>query len=65
MVWYGSVRMRTPFTYDFICEWLLKASFKRVDRCAYRRTASAYPRIPHPTITEKRHDNATTSVLDH
>lgn len=57
--------MRTPFTYDFICDWLLKASFKRVDRCAYRRTASAYPRIPHPTITEKRHDHATTSVLDH
>jgi hypothetical protein len=34
MIWYGSVR--TPFTFDFIEEWLLKAGFQRVVRSAIK-----------------------------
>jgi SAM-dependent methyltransferase len=43
LVWYGSVR--TPFTWEFARELLLKAGFRRVARCAYRLTASAYADI--------------------
>ena len=43
IVWYGSVR--TPFTWDFAEEALGKAGFGEIARCAYRRTASAYPEI--------------------
>jgi len=43
LVWYGSVR--TPFTYDFIEEWLRKAGFREVTRCAFKQTHSAYTDI--------------------
>jgi SAM-dependent methyltransferase len=43
LVWYGSVR--TPFTYDFIEEWLRKAGFRDVNRCAFEQTYSVYPAI--------------------
>jgi predicted SAM-dependent methyltransferase len=43
LVWYGSVR--TPFTWEFARELLLKAGFGRVTRCAYRLTASSYAAI--------------------
>lgn len=43
LVWYGSVR--TPFTWDFARELLLKAGFRRVERCAYRVTVSPYAAI--------------------
>jgi len=40
ITWYGSVR--TPFTFDFIAEWLQKAGFRFVTRCVYKQTASDY-----------------------
>lgn len=43
LVWYGSVR--TPFTYDFIAEWLVRAGFCDVKRCAFQRTYSAHADI--------------------
>lgn len=43
LVWYGSVR--TPFTYEFVEEWLRKAGFRDVTRCAFKETQSAYPDI--------------------
>jgi len=43
LVWYGSVR--TPFTYEFIEEWLRKAGFRDVARCAFKHTHSAYTDI--------------------
>ena len=43
LVWYGSVR--TPFTYEFIEEWLQKAGFRDVTRCAFKQTHSAYTDI--------------------
>ena len=43
LVWYGSVR--TPFTYEFIEEWLRKAGFRDVTRCAFKQTHSAYTDI--------------------
>ncbi len=43
LTWYGSVR--TPFTYDFIEEWLGKAGFHEVTRCSFKRTHSLYPQI--------------------
>ena len=43
LVWYGSVR--TPFTYDFIEEWLRKAGYREVNRCAFKHTHSVYPGI--------------------
>lgn len=43
LVWYGSVR--TPFTYEFIEEWLRKAGFQDVTRCAFKQTHSAHPDI--------------------
>jgi hypothetical protein len=43
ITWYGSVR--TPFTWEFTHELLLDAGFARVERCAYRTTASRYPEI--------------------
>lgn len=43
LVWYGSVR--TPFTYDFIEEWLRKAGFREVNRCAFKQTHTVYPAI--------------------
>lgn len=42
-VWYGSVR--TPFTFDFIEEWLGKAEFRQVKRCAFKQTQSGHPGI--------------------
>jgi SAM-dependent methyltransferase len=43
LTWYGSVR--TPFTWEFARELLLKAGFRHVVRCAYRLTASAHAEI--------------------
>ena len=43
LTWYGSVR--TPFTWEFARELLLRAGFRRVVRCAFRLTASAYAEI--------------------
>jgi predicted SAM-dependent methyltransferase len=43
ITWYGSVR--TPFTWEFARELLVKAGFTRVDRCAYRRTMTPYAGI--------------------
>ncbi len=43
LVWYGSVR--TPFTYDFIEEWLRKAGFREVTRCAFKETHSVHAEI--------------------
>jgi SAM-dependent methyltransferase len=45
LTWYGSVR--TPFTWAFVRELLDRAGFRRVERCAYRRTVS-----PHADIVE-------------
>ena len=45
LVWYGY--SRTVFTYDFLAEWLRKASFDPVTRCAFRETRSS-----HAGITE-------------
>jgi SAM-dependent methyltransferase len=42
-IWYGSTR--TPFTWDFLKELALRAGFRRVTRCAFHRTASAWPDI--------------------
>lgn len=36
-IWYGSVR--TPFTFDFACETLLRAGFREPRRCAFRQTS--------------------------
>jgi hypothetical protein len=43
LTWYGSVR--TPFTWAFARELLLKAGFPRVTRCAYHLTASTHADI--------------------
>ena len=43
LVWYGYVR--TLFTAEFIEEQLLKAGFRNVGHCGYRRTNSAFPEI--------------------
>jgi SAM-dependent methyltransferase len=43
LVWYGSVR--TPFTYDFIDEWLRRAGFRDVTRCAFKQTHSVHADI--------------------
>lgn len=43
MTWYGSVR--TPFTWEFARELLLRAGFRRVTRCGYRLTTSPYADI--------------------
>jgi SAM-dependent methyltransferase len=43
IIWYGSVR--TPFTFDFIEELLLRAGFRCVTRCEFQRTASRFPDI--------------------
>jgi SAM-dependent methyltransferase len=42
-IWYGSTR--TPFTWDFLQELVVKAGFRRVTRCKYRHTDSAWPDI--------------------
>lgn len=39
-IWYGSVR--TPFTYDFAEELLIRAGFSTVHRCAFRETRSRF-----------------------
>ncbi|HEX2055145.1 MAG TPA: methyltransferase domain-containing protein [Nitrospiraceae bacterium] len=44
LVWYGSVR--TPFTFDYIEELLIRQGFRRVYRCNFQETRS-----PHPDIT--------------
>jgi predicted SAM-dependent methyltransferase len=36
IIWYGSVR--TPFTFDFAREWLERAGFRAVERCAFGQT---------------------------
>jgi predicted SAM-dependent methyltransferase len=33
MIWYGSVR--TPFTFEFLAEWLAAAGFGGIRRCAF------------------------------
>jgi SAM-dependent methyltransferase len=43
IVWYGSVR--TPFTFDFARELLIKAGLASVVSCAFQRTESAHPQI--------------------
>lgn len=43
IIWYGSVR--TPFTYDYAAEVLSGAGFRRVARCAYRKTYTSHPEI--------------------
>jgi len=43
MLWYG--HSRVLFTHDFVEELLLKAGFARVNRCAYKETASVHPGI--------------------
>jgi SAM-dependent methyltransferase len=43
IVWYGSVR--TPFTYDFAAELLLRADFSRIMRCGFNQTASRHAQI--------------------
>jgi predicted SAM-dependent methyltransferase len=43
LTWYGSVR--TPFTWEFARELLLRAGFRGVVRCAYRITASHHAAI--------------------
>lgn len=42
-IWYGSTR--TPFTWDFFHELAMKAEFRRVTRCKFRYTESAWPEI--------------------
>ncbi len=42
-IWYGY--SRTPFTWDFAREQLLRAGFRGVTRCRFRETASAHPGI--------------------
>jgi SAM-dependent methyltransferase len=42
-IWYGSTR--TPFTWDFFHELATKAEFRRVTRCKFRYTGSAWPDI--------------------
>jgi hypothetical protein len=43
MTWYGSSRLL--LTSDFTEELLLRAGFRQVWRCAFRRTASPWPEI--------------------
>ncbi len=43
IICYGSAR--TPFTYDFIEELLLKVGFRLVVRCAYKQSQSEYVEI--------------------
>ena len=43
IVWYGSTR--TPFTWEFARELLFKADFRRVERCAFRRTSTGHAAI--------------------
>jgi predicted SAM-dependent methyltransferase len=43
MLWYGHSRLL--FCHDFIGELLLKAGFRRVDRCDFRATANQYTGI--------------------
>jgi ubiquinone/menaquinone biosynthesis C-methylase UbiE len=43
IIWYGSVR--TPCTYDFIEELLLRVGFQFVVRCAYKQSQSQYTEI--------------------
>jgi hypothetical protein len=43
LVWYGYTR--TFFTHDFVEELLLKAGFRRVERCVYKETHSPYSGI--------------------
>jgi SAM-dependent methyltransferase len=45
IVWYGS--SRTPFTFAFVRELLVRAGFRNVQRCGFRETVS-----PHPTIVD-------------
>jgi predicted SAM-dependent methyltransferase len=43
LIWYGYTR--SFFTHDFIKELLLKAGFRRVDRCIFGKTNGPYPGI--------------------
>jgi predicted SAM-dependent methyltransferase len=43
MIWYGY--SRSLFVPDFVAELLERAGFARVERCAYRETASVWPEI--------------------
>jgi SAM-dependent methyltransferase len=42
-IWYGSVR--TPFTWDFVEELMMKAAFSTIRRCGYRQTTTMWPDI--------------------
>lgn len=42
-IWFGSTR--TPFTWDFLQELALTAGFRRVTRCTFRHTDTAWPDI--------------------
>jgi SAM-dependent methyltransferase len=43
ITWYGSVR--TPFTYEFARELLLRNGFRSVIRCTHHVTASRFPEV--------------------
>jgi len=43
IIWYGSVR--TPFTFDALAEFLARAGFRDVARCAFRETLSRDPTL--------------------
>jgi SAM-dependent methyltransferase len=43
IIWYGSVR--TPMTYGFIQELILRAGFREARRCLFRATGSPYADI--------------------
>jgi predicted SAM-dependent methyltransferase len=52
LLWYNHTQ--TLFTYDFAEELFCKAGFKRVQRVAYRLTASLYPEIIQLDSREER-----------
>jgi SAM-dependent methyltransferase len=54
LTWYGSVR--TPMTYGFLREWLLRSGYRVVRRCDFRHTCG-----PHPEIV--RFDNRERESL--
>ena len=43
IIWYGSVH--TPFTFDFAREWLERAGFREIARCAFRETRHGDARL--------------------
>jgi SAM-dependent methyltransferase len=43
VVWYGSVR--TPFNFEFAAEWLRRAGYRDIQRCAFGVTHSAFAEL--------------------